>query len=250
MQVSVTFLGTGHGNVSAQRFQSSILLRWKDSAYLLDAGEPCAQRLRNLGEKPGDLAAVLITHGHADHVGGLPLLLQAAWGDGRNDPLPVALPASLEQPLLAWCRFTLGLLPKRANFGIETIPWSMGKTMTFGELQTMPRPTSHLVPPNESVLLDLRLGGKRIVYSGDIGAASDLSATVAERIDLLICELSHVEPTDLLEVLGDSSIDTLVLTHAAEEFVDRLEEIRAEFALNLPNVDMVYAAEDGLVIDL
>src|SRR5262245_28556911 len=99
---SVTFLGTGPGDVAAGRFQSSILFETDTSRILLDAGEPCCPQLLELGFSLPELDAVWITHAHADHVSGLPLLLQASWLHGRKRPLPVGVPHHLSGPLRAW----------------------------------------------------------------------------------------------------------------------------------------------------
>ena len=90
---SVTFLGTGPGNVAAGRFQSSILLEVGGSRVLLDAGEPCSSQLLDLGSVLPNLDAIWITHAHADHIGGLPLLIQASWLHGRKQPLPLGVPS-------------------------------------------------------------------------------------------------------------------------------------------------------------
>jgi len=250
MGTSITFLGTGHGNVSADRFQASILLRSGASRFLLDAGEPCAQRMRELGERPGDLEAVLLTHGHADHVGGLPLLLQAAWGDGRETPLPVAMPGSLAGPLAAWCEFILSLLPKQADFGIEISSWCDGVAQDFGPLTVIPRPTNHLSPSGTSVSLDLQIAGKRILYSGDIGSSSDLEPHLAEPADILICELAHITPEALATTLQPATLGMLVLTHIAETYLEQREEICDILESQLGGTDIVYLAEDDLVLDL
>ena len=45
---ALTFLGTGCGWPTAERASSSLLLETNGRRYLLDAGEPCAQRLKGL----------------------------------------------------------------------------------------------------------------------------------------------------------------------------------------------------------
>ena len=56
----------------------------------------------DLGFVLPNLDAIWITHAHADHIGGLPLLIQASWLHGRKQPLPLGVPSHLAAPLRAW----------------------------------------------------------------------------------------------------------------------------------------------------
>ncbi len=72
-----------------------------------------------------------------------------------------------------------------------------------------PRKTTHLdrikvALGDESLAaysLELNLPGQRIVYSGDLGAPSDLNPALLNPVDLLICELAHFTPEALAEGL-------------------------------------------------
>lgn len=248
---SVTFLGTGPGNAMPGRFQSSILLEWGDSVILLDAGEPCTAQLLNLGFALADLDAVWITHAHSDHVGGLPLLLQAGWLHGRTRPLPLGLPAHLVEPLQMWLRAVfLPSLP----YALETFSWQVTSSRGFEGLNVTPHPTTHLDrmrealgdPAIESFLFDIRQARGRLVYSGDLGAASDLLPVLSEPIDLLICELAHLSVDELVATLANAKIGTLCLTHVSSEWGEESRgEIKMRIERELSGVDEVYLPEDG-----
>ena len=248
---SVTFLGTGPGNVMPGRFQSSILLELGESRILLDAGEPCSGQLLTLGVPLPELDAVWITHGHSDHVGGLPLLLQASWLHGRTQALPLGLPGHLLEPLQVWLRAVfLSTLP----YALEPFGWKAGEPVNFGEITVTPSPTSHLDriretlgdPAIESFLFDIRQAEKRIIYSGDLGNARDLAALVDEPADLLICELAHLEVDELIAVLGKAKIGALCLTHVSSALEEEARgEIKMRCERELPGVDEVYLPDDG-----
>src|ERR1700749_1700683 len=98
----ITFLGTAPGYPTANRNHSSFLLETGEHKILVDAGEPCSRTLIELGIEPVELDAIIITHGHSDHTGGLAMLIQSCWIVGRERPLPIFLPKELIPPLTIW----------------------------------------------------------------------------------------------------------------------------------------------------
>lgn len=91
----------------------------------------------------------------------------------------------------------LALLPERPGFGYDARLWEPGRPQRISFAEITPRPSTHLAgaralpggPRPAAYSLDLRAGGRRIVYSGDLGTASDLAWAAAERCDLLVCEI-------------------------------------------------------------
>jgi ribonuclease BN (tRNA processing enzyme) len=134
---SITFLGTGPGTVAAGRFQSSILLEVGDKRILLDAGEPCSAQLLDLGFRLSELDAIWITHAHADHIGGLPLLIQASWLHGRSQPLPLGVPKHLATPLRAWLD-TILLSSEVTHYPLEIFSWQSGKPLVMDAVEVSP----------------------------------------------------------------------------------------------------------------
>jgi ribonuclease BN (tRNA processing enzyme) len=248
---SVTFLGTGPGNVVPGRFQSSILLEAGGKRVLLDAGEPCSTQLLELGFRLPDLDAIWITHAHADHIGGLPLLIQASWLHGRSQPLPLGVPRHLAGPLRAWLDAIL-LVADVTHYPLEIFSWQSGQALVMDTLKVSPFPSGHLdgfrkLTGNdqlESFLFEITAGEGRFVYSGDLGAPSDLNKVLKEPLDLLICELSHFKPEELADELRGARIGTLCLTHVSTEFDERRGEIQMLIEKE-PGIDSVYLPDDG-----
>src|SRR5580692_5597863 len=82
---------------------NSAFLATSKTRILIDAGlsvKDLTRRLAEIGEKPEDLDAVLITHEHADHVAGLARLVRAR-AKKKGKPLPVFL-SRLTAPLIDW----------------------------------------------------------------------------------------------------------------------------------------------------
>ncbi len=254
---SVTFLGTGPGNVAAGRFQSSVLLEVDHTRVLLDAGEPCGSQLLDIGISLAELDAVWISHAHSDHIGGLPLLLQASWLHGRQRPLPVGVPRHLSAPLRAWLDAVL--LPSEVlSFPVEIFSWETETAISLDGMTVRPYPTTHLDRTREKIgnlaiesfLFEVLAAGKRFIYSGDLGSAEDLRSVVEKPVDLLICELAHFTPEELVAVLRGASIGTLCLTHLSTDLDERRGDLQMLFDRELPGTDAVYLPDDGENLDL
>ena len=75
--MNIHTLGTGHGNSTLSRFNSSTLYETVDGRlYLIDAGAPVEALIRRKGFKLRNLRATFVTHMHDDHAGGLTGLMK------------------------------------------------------------------------------------------------------------------------------------------------------------------------------
>ncbi len=127
------------------------------------------------------LAAVVVSHAHRDHFGGLPAVLEAATTDIVFEPgLPVA------------DRDYLGLLDELDDRGIKWRPLGAGDRVVVDEVSI------EVVHPDRSwrswgedlnensVVIRLRAGGFEALLGGDAGfPAEDRLAEVIGRVDLL-----------------------------------------------------------------
>jgi len=253
---SLVFLGTGPGTPVRGKFFSSCLLRTDEACLLVDAGEPCSQRLAEAGVSPAEIDAVLLTHGHSDHTAGLPMLLQAAWLAPRQKPLEVFLPAELISPLQAWLR-AVYLPPELLGFPLEFRPWRGGRPETAAPgVRVTPFTTTHLqglrriIDPSaqsgfEIFGLAVQCGSKRVVFSSDLGEPADLAAALDSPCDVLVCELSHFSPEELFAFLRGRSIALLLLNHLSPGLAGREEEIAAQARRELPEVGRIQVPKDG-----
>ncbi len=260
MVSSLLFLGTGPGSPVRGKFFSSCLLRHGSSLVLVDAGEPCSQRLVEVGVSSADVESVLLTHAHSDHTAGLPMFLQSAWLAPRAKALSVYLPAELIAPLEAWLN-AVYLPTSLLGFDLSFRPWLSGQLVGVAPgIEAAPFPTTHLeslrriidssaVDRFEIFGLDLHCGAKRVVFSSDLGSPEDLGAVLRAPCDVLVCELSHFEPEELFAFLEGKEIGTLVLNHLAPELAGKEEALLAKARRALPKLGRVVIPADGETVD-
>lgn len=241
----VMFLGTGAGDARSLRRKSSCLLEVLDTSILVDAGEPCARSIVSLGSSPERIDAVFLTHFHADHVGGLPLLVQTNHLAGRKNPLQIYAPGFGLDSLGQWLE-TLGLAPNSLGFPIELIPLAPGGEYPVGCLTIVPFATTHDSSwGRQSLGLSIRCGDKCIVFSGDLGAAGDLREPLAGNPQGLVCELAHIHPSALAVELQGVPLELLLLVHLPEKMQPEAEDVRRYLDEHLPLVKEIFVPGDG-----
>lgn len=258
---ALTFLGTGCGWPMANRFHTSLLLEADGRRWLLDAGEPCSHRLKALDVPLASVDALFLSHGHSDHLSGLPMFLQGCWLEERTRPLPIYAPAELIGPIQAWLEVVY-LPAKILGFPVEYHAWEklMDRSVAVGNgnLTVSAQPTTHLdglralIEPGAaerflaySLAFTWPETGRRFVFSADLGRADDLDAALAAPCDLLVCELAHFSPEELCAYLQDKQVRQLCLTHLAPELAGNEDKIRASVMASLPQVERVSVVADG-----
>lgn len=99
-QVEVITLGTGAALPSLERFTAAYVVRdWAGNVILMDSGEGAQQRLRQAGISPTKVDFIVLTHGHGDHINGLPGLLGTMQLSGRKSRLTIIAPKYLAEPI-------------------------------------------------------------------------------------------------------------------------------------------------------
>ena len=224
----LVFLGTSHGSHTYSRYNSSTLLEVNDSHYLIDCGEPATGTLVRSQIGLERLRALFVTHLHADHVGGLAQLTNMLVK--RSDPpqlvqycLPEEGAANLEQYLrtlylnLDGGRIQVHLHPVRPGpvYEDEQITvaarYSAHLTGSFDHPKLGPQPCS-----GQSFSYLMAAEGKRLAFSGDLSGAlrsHALDHLREEPLDLLVMEMTHIKPEDILPVVGRMQVRQVALYH-------------------------------------
>ena len=96
--MQLQFLGCGDAFGSGGRFNTCLHMTGERSNFLIDCGASSLVAMKRAGVLQNDIQAILVTHFHADHFGGLPFfMLDSQFFTGRTEPLVIAGPQGLEE---------------------------------------------------------------------------------------------------------------------------------------------------------
>jgi ribonuclease BN (tRNA processing enzyme) len=239
----VIFVGTSDAFGAGGRRQAAIAVRAPGGTVLLDCGTTTATGLNALGIPRQELDAVLVSHFHADHFGGIPsLLLGALYEDRRRRPLRIAGPPGIEERVRAASAALGHPLDVTWPFALTFQELPAGSSHEVGPIRVRSFETHHQVDSCPHGLI-LDTGADRIVYSGDTGWFDGLPGHV-RGADLFICECTfvrneyqyHLSYDDLITRKGEFDCHRMVLTHLGEAMSAR----RGSWAIE--------TADDGMVL--
>ena len=238
----VHFLGSGDAFGSGGRNQTAYLLEDGPRLFLLDCGPAALPALRRAGLDPADLDAVILSHLHGDHFGGLPFFfIHYLYDRPRSRPLEVAGPPGTEARVRELMTLMYGR--KELPFAVFTV-LEPGAVTAVAGAQVLAFRVPH---QTDAVSLGLRVtvAGRTVLFSGD-SSWTDQFIAHSRGADLFICECchydaaspSHMSYVEIAARRERLECRRLILTHMGEEMLAR--------RLSLP----VETAEDGLVLDL
>lgn len=207
-------LGTGTGLPDADRENTHMLWHGPGGPLLVDAGGSTYQRLLRVGVDPQQLAGVLLTHSHCDHINGLPGLLFSMRLGEREQPLPIyGLAATLDI-----VRATLDAMQVEYLVPPDWRPLEAGDTLQLAEgWQIRTALTVHSRP-----CLALRFeapGLPALGYSADtepcpaVQALLDGAATIIHEATTPKPFAGHTSPQQAGEVAARAGAKRLVLVH-------------------------------------
>lgn len=112
--IDLCMLGTGGGMPMPQRFLSSVLINYKGRKILIDCGEGTQVSMRMLSWGFKNIDVICISHGHGDHIVGLPGLLATIGNSGRLEPLTIIGPKGIKN-IIDGLRVIVPYLPYEVN---------------------------------------------------------------------------------------------------------------------------------------
>ena len=233
---TVRFLGSGDSFGDGGRFQACILVEHDGQRTLLDCGATSLVAMKAAGVDPNTIDAILLTHFHGDHSGGVPYLILDGQFRKRERPLVVAGPIGLTARMAAIFEAALPTSwATRQRFDVTYV--ELRETPTrIGSLDVAALPVAHL-PATEPRGLRVSVGTHVIGYTGDTEWCAAV-ARLAEGADLLIAECysfekaipQHLSHAALLAHRGELRARRIVLTHPGPETLARRSELAWQLA--------------------
>jgi ribonuclease BN (tRNA processing enzyme) len=246
MSVTLTFVGSGDSFGSGGRFNTCFLVDTPGFRFCIDFGATSLVALNRLDIAHNSIDAILLTHLHGDHCGGVPfLLMDAMLGAKRQSPLLIAGPKGTTARMVDVAAALMpGMHVMRPKFDVSYADMDCFVEHRFGPLKVTTYPAIHTKETNPTSLR-VEVAGKIIAYTGDSEWTEHMPA-LADGADLLIAECYfyrkpvrfHLNYPDIQEHGGELRAKRLILTHLGREMLEHKGEVAEE------------CAYDGLRIEL
>ncbi len=164
----IRFASLGSGSAG-----NALLVEAGATCLMLDCGfglRETASRLQRLGRQPADLAGIVVTHEHGDHVGGVFRL-------ARKYELPV------------WLTHGTWAACREDDAGLDLRIIDSHRSFSVDDLEVAPFPVPH--DAREPVQYVFSAAGKRLGVLTDVGQTTPHVCEMLTRCDGLVLEFNH-----------------------------------------------------------
>jgi ribonuclease BN (tRNA processing enzyme) len=202
--------------------------------------------LQRLGIPHNSIDAVLLSHLHGDHCGGIPfLLMHAMLAAKREKPLTIVGPRQTTERMKSVATALMpGMHVMTPQFLVTYLDMETMLDHEIGCLKVRTFPALHTKETNPTSLR-VEVAGKIIAYTGDSEWTERMPA-LADGAELLIAECYfyskpvrfHLNYPDIVKHRAQITAKRLVLTHFGREMLANLDKVSEE------------CARDGLVVEV
>lgn len=243
----VIFLGTASAVSREGQENSFLVIQGESTSILVDCSAKPVRRLRDAGVDFRDVSALIITHFHPDHVGGLANLLMDMWILGREREFQIfgsrhsISRARTMMELFEWETWT-GMY--QVNFH-ELPQQELALVMENEELRIFSSPVEHMIP-TLGIRVEIQGGKYVLAYSSDTNPVEQ-TVRLAAGADCLIHEAAgshqyHSSAAEAGEIAARAQAKALYLTHYTLGEENRPEDLVAEAKKTFPG-DVVLAKD-------
>ncbi|MDG4667678.1 ribonuclease Z [Mycobacterium sp. 236(2023)] len=237
--IEVTLLGTGSPMVDPNRAGPSTLVRAGSALFLVDCGRGVLMRAAAVGVGAANIAALLLTHLHSDHITDLSDVITTRWvSTFTRTPLPVYGPPGTAAVVAA----TLEALAPDISYRVghhaditeppvvEVHEFTDGPIWDADDVQIRVAPTDHR-PVEPTIAFRIEYGDASVVVAGDsvpcdsltelaTGAGALVHTVIREDLVALSPQQRlrdildyHSSVEQAAETAQQAGVGTLILTH-------------------------------------
>ena len=185
--VQLQFVGSGDAFGSGGRFQACLVLSGAGAPLLMDCGVTSLVAMKRASVDPSTIGAVLISHLHGDHFGGIPFLVLDGQFSRRELPLLIAGPPGVEARMKAAMEVLYpGSSTVERRFPVSYVEWQDRAGATLGDCTVTPYEVDH-ASGAPAYALRVTYGGRTVAYTGDTAWCESL-VDAARGADLFVVE--------------------------------------------------------------
>jgi ribonuclease BN (tRNA processing enzyme) len=245
----LTIIGSGDAFGSGGRHNTCFHLEAGGRTVLIDCGASAPVALRAQGVDPNTIDAVILSHLHGDHFGGIPfLMLDGQFLSRRERPLLFAGPPGTAERINA----AMEVFYPNSTKTKYRFPWSVTEIPVGAptDILGLNVVSAQVIHSSGAPSTGLRVtdGKKTLAYSGDT-QWTDALLPIAADTDLFIVECydferelsGHMNWQTLKERMPELRARRVMVTHMNPSMLARLDEVAQSGVL---------IAADGLVLDL